>query len=78
MGETKVPQAGAPAKDVEDWVASNAQLVMGILAFVDIPMALSLRRFGSAHEMWNYLHTTYSQNTASRQFDLEGEISCLA
>ncbi|CAL1359030.1 unnamed protein product [Linum trigynum] len=69
---------GTDAADAVDWHAANAQIIHWLVATVDIPTALSLRRFRTAHEMWSYICTTYSQNTASHQFEMEGEIARLA
>ncbi|CAL1358977.1 unnamed protein product [Linum trigynum] len=77
-GETKQPGDDAPMRDIEDWNAGNARLITWLLGSVDMPTGLSLRRFSAASDMWRHLCTTYAQNSASRQFELETAIARLA
>ncbi|CAI0551721.1 unnamed protein product [Linum tenue] len=61
----------APEKEKADWATTNAQVVSMLASSVDVPTALGLHQFTTAHAMWTHIFKTYSQANASRQFDLE-------
>ncbi|CAL1376492.1 unnamed protein product [Linum trigynum] len=75
---TRPKPAESEAKEFADWEAENAQVITWLVACVDVPTGLSLRRFTTASAMWKHLCTTNCQANASRQFALETAIAGLA
>ncbi|CAL1400598.1 unnamed protein product [Linum trigynum] len=78
MGELKAPGVDATQQQKDDWAALNAQVVTALLGSLDVPTALSLRRFETAREMWRHICGTYSQANTSRLYELELEMAGLA
>ncbi|CAL1409432.1 unnamed protein product [Linum trigynum] len=77
-GATKAPGVDASDQAQADWAASNAQLITWLVGSVDVATGLSLRRYTTAAEMWAHITRTHSQNSVSRQFELEIEMGRLA
>ncbi|CAL1389576.1 unnamed protein product [Linum trigynum] len=77
-GESKRPSVDAMKKQKEDWASSNAQVVTWLLASVDVQTMLSLRHFGTAHDMWRHICDTHSQANTSRIYELETSISSVS
>ncbi|CAL1369837.1 unnamed protein product [Linum trigynum] len=73
-----MPTESATAKEKVDWAANNAHVTSCLLGAVDLGIALSLRSFSTAHEMWQHLCSLYSQTSASRQFEVSTAIANLS
>ncbi|CAN0840533.1 Retrovirus-related Pol polyprotein from transposon RE1 [Linum grandiflorum] len=76
-GTSSEPASDATTKIKDDWAANNAQIISWLLSSVESGVALSLRGFTTAHEMWKHLTDLYTQTSASRKFDIEYEIAHL-
>ncbi|CAN0919434.1 Retrovirus-related Pol polyprotein from transposon RE1 [Linum grandiflorum] len=77
-GTSTCPKEGAKAEVIAQWRSDNAKLKSWILRSVDPTVALSLRSFTTAHEMWENLEASHSQIDASRQFEIEYPLSQLS
>ncbi|CAN0886579.1 Retrovirus-related Pol polyprotein from transposon RE1 [Linum grandiflorum] len=77
-GTSTCPKDGAKAEVIAQWRSDNAKLKSWILRSVDPTVALSLRSFTTAHEMWENLEASHSQIDASRQFEIEYQLSQLS
>ncbi|CAN0899653.1 Retrovirus-related Pol polyprotein from transposon RE1 [Linum grandiflorum] len=77
-GTSSKPAEDAKADVISLWKSNNAKLKSWILRSVDPAVALSLRSFSTAHEMWEHLEASHSQVDASRQFDIEYQLSQLS
>ncbi|CAL1377585.1 unnamed protein product [Linum trigynum] len=74
-GQVPQPAANSSDKDKADWEASNAHMISLLLGSIDMGTGLSLCRFYLASEMWSHICSLYSQNNASRQFEIESELA---
>ncbi|XP_060182436.1 uncharacterized protein LOC132612116 [Lycium barbarum] len=66
-----------PNEDKEKlvWHANNARVISWILNSVHVGVALSLRLFNLASEMWKHLKNLYAQCNHARDFELEHTLS---
>ncbi|CAL1354944.1 unnamed protein product [Linum trigynum] len=79
LGETACPtQPTATSESIATWRSNNARLKGWILRSVDPVVALTLRSFATAAEMWAHLRDSYAQVHPSRQFEVEFQLSLLA
>ncbi|CAN0830494.1 hypothetical protein LINGRAPRIM_LOCUS3260 [Linum grandiflorum] len=77
-GDATEPVAPKPTDDeVLTWQTNNAKVISWILASITAPIALSLRYFTTAADIWKHLTKTYTQVNASRQFEIEYELAKL-
>ncbi|CAN0861310.1 hypothetical protein LINGRAHAP2_LOCUS8167 [Linum grandiflorum] len=78
-GSSKCPTGTDAKKDtIALWKSNNANIKSWLLHSVEPVVALSLRFFTTAHEMWKHLETSHTQTDASQQFELEYKISQLS
>ncbi|CAN0896019.1 Retrovirus-related Pol polyprotein from transposon TNT 1-94 [Linum grandiflorum] len=77
-GSTPAPTVSvSKTSELLAWKINNAKVLSYIINSVDPAIALTLRAFSSAAEIWTHLRHTYSQVNVSRLFDLEFAISNL-
>jgi len=62
-------------KEKQVWHANNARVISWILNSVHVDVALNLRPFNLAAEMWKHLKKVYSQCNHARDFELEHTLS---
>ncbi|CAN1139587.1 hypothetical protein LINPERHAP2_LOCUS11369 [Linum perenne] len=63
--------------DLATWEANNARVFSWIVGSVNPSIAMTLRTFTSAADVWTHLRKNYSQINASRVFEVEYEITRL-
>ncbi|CAL1412883.1 unnamed protein product [Linum trigynum] len=63
--------------DLTRWTQNNARIISWLLGSVDPSIALGLRLFTTAHEMWTDLAATYNTNTTTSRFDIQFALSRL-
>ncbi|CAL1367505.1 unnamed protein product [Linum trigynum] len=76
-GSAKKPLASADDKEQADWAANNAQVISWLSAAVEPNIALGLRSFATAHEMWTHIFALHSQQSASCQFEVSNALALL-
>ncbi|KAF2283065.1 hypothetical protein GH714_043724 [Hevea brasiliensis] len=62
-------------KEKAKWRVNNARVITWILNSVEKDIALSLRPFSTANEIWVHLQKLYSQPNHARLFEIEYEIA---
>lgn len=72
VGSTDKP---SESDDLAKWATKNAQVISWILNSVDPSIAIDLRPYNSAAEMWQYLKRVYHQENEARLFQLTCDIN---
>lgn len=73
-GTVKKPSS-ADTDNLDKWTTKNVRIISWILNSVELSIALNLRPYPTATEMWDYLSKIYHQQNDARQFHLEYEIA---
>jgi len=69
--------AGLPIDETEldRWNLNNAKVIAWMLNSVHADIAMGLRPFSSASEMWLHLRNVYQQSNLAREFEVERNIA---
>lgn len=59
---------------LKKWSSENSRVMSWILGSVEPQIAINLRPYKTATEMWKYLETIYHQNSDAHKFQLDMEI----
>ncbi|PHU02663.1 F-box/kelch-repeat protein SKIP11 [Capsicum chinense] len=63
------------AKELDLWKLNNAKVISWMLNSVHANIAMGLRPFSLASEMWTHIRTVYQQSNLTREFELERNIA---
>ncbi|CAN1245740.1 Retrovirus-related Pol polyprotein from transposon TNT 1-94 [Linum grandiflorum] len=74
-GKAKKPTEDATAAAKKNWKMNNAKVFSWFLGAIDQNIALTLRTFDCAADVWTHLKKTYSQVNHSRVFEVEYELA---
>ncbi|CAN1141195.1 Retrovirus-related Pol polyprotein from transposon TNT 1-94 [Linum perenne] len=76
-GTIDKPKDDATATAKKAWSTGNAKVISLLLRSMEPKIALTLRTFTSAAEIWNHLKKTYDHVSTSRVFEVEYDLAKL-